>query len=54
MKSDRPIFIVGMPRSGSTLVDRIIASHPDAASMGEAPVFESCVPQAPDLTPAKR
>jgi tetratricopeptide (TPR) repeat protein len=30
------IFIVGMPRSGSTLIERIIASHPRAASVGES------------------
>ena len=26
--SDRPVFIVGMPRSGTTLVEQIAASHP--------------------------
>ncbi|REJ92991.1 MAG: sulfotransferase family protein [Planctomycetota bacterium] len=35
LETDVPIFVVGMPRSGSTLVDRIISSHPDAASAGE-------------------
>ncbi len=33
--SDRPVFVVGMPRSGTTLVEQIIASHPDAGSAGE-------------------
>jgi Flp pilus assembly protein TadD len=33
--SNRPIFIVGFPRSGTTLVEQIIASHPDAAAGGE-------------------
>ena len=28
-KSIEPIFIVGMPRSGTTLVEQIISSHPD-------------------------
>ncbi|MEM6566878.1 MAG: sulfotransferase [Planctomycetota bacterium] len=32
-----PILIVGMPRSGSTLVEQILASHPDAAGVGEVP-----------------
>ena len=31
----RPIFIVGMPRSGSTLVEQILASHPEVAGTGE-------------------
>lgn len=31
----RPIFIVGLPRSGSTLVDRILSSHGSVASRGE-------------------
>ena len=33
--SDRPIFIVGLPRSGSTLIEQILASHPDVAGGGE-------------------
>ncbi|GLQ22436.1 hypothetical protein GCM10007853_03100 [Algimonas ampicilliniresistens] len=32
---ERPVFIVGLPRSGTTLVDRIITSHPEAESVGE-------------------
>jgi tetratricopeptide (TPR) repeat protein len=30
-----PIFIVGMPRSGSTLIEQILAAHPDVTSLGE-------------------
>ncbi len=33
--SDQPIFIVGMPRSGTTLVEQIIASHPQTEGGGE-------------------
>jgi tetratricopeptide (TPR) repeat protein len=33
--SDVPIFIVGMPRCGSTLVEQILASHPDVFGAGE-------------------
>lgn len=33
--SMRPVFIVGMPRSGTTLVEQIIASHPEAFGAGE-------------------
>ena len=33
--SDGPIFVMGMPRTGTTLVDRILSAHPDVASAGE-------------------
>ncbi len=35
--SDVPVFIIGMPRSGSSLVEQIIASHPRAAGTGALP-----------------
>jgi Flp pilus assembly protein TadD len=35
----RPLFVVGMPRSGTTLVERILAAHPMAHGCGELPVF---------------
>jgi len=34
-----PIFVLGLPRSGTTLVDRIISSHSNVESMGEVPDF---------------
>ncbi len=33
----RPIFIVGMPRSGTSLVEQILSSHPDVYGGGELP-----------------
>ncbi len=33
--SIEPIFVVGMPRTGTTLVDRILSSHHDVISAGE-------------------
>ncbi|MEZ6241601.1 MAG: tetratricopeptide repeat protein [Phycisphaerales bacterium] len=30
-----PVFIVGMPRSGTTLIEQIIAAHPKGAGVGE-------------------
>ncbi|HZS82331.1 MAG TPA: sulfotransferase [Stellaceae bacterium] len=38
-----PVFIVGMPRSGSTLVEQILASHPRAAAVGERLDFRDAV-----------
>ena len=35
--SAKPVFIVGMPRSGTTLMERIIASHPQGGGAGELP-----------------
>ena len=34
-ESEIPVFIVGMPRCGSTLVEQIISSHPRAYGVGE-------------------
>jgi Tfp pilus assembly protein PilF len=33
--SDQPIFVLGMPRSGTTLVERILHAHPDVEGTGE-------------------
>jgi Flp pilus assembly protein TadD len=38
-----PIFILGMPRSGSTLVEQILASHPKVHAAGEIKDFDSVV-----------
>ena len=35
--SEVPVFIVGMMRSGSTLVEQIMASHPGVVALGEQP-----------------
>jgi tetratricopeptide (TPR) repeat protein len=39
--SKKAVFIVGLPRSGTTLVERIIASHPEAHGAGELTEIEN-------------
>lgn len=52
--SDEPIFVVGMPRSGTTLVERIISSHPHVYSAGELPNFGVLLKQMSGIrTPAQ-
>ena len=37
--SAEPIFVFGLPRSGTTLVERILSSHPDVHAAGELQNF---------------
>jgi tetratricopeptide (TPR) repeat protein len=41
--SDAPIFIVGLPRSGSTLIEQILASHSDVEGTAELPYIPMLV-----------
>jgi len=40
-----PIFVVGMPRTGTTLVDRILSSHRDVGSAGELQAMPLAIKQ---------
>jgi tetratricopeptide (TPR) repeat protein len=44
-----PILIVGMPRSGSTLVEQILTSHPGVAGGGELAFWNDRAPLHADL-----
>lgn len=44
----QPIFIVGMPRSGSTLVEQILASHSRVRGGGELPYFPRALERVAD------
>jgi tetratricopeptide (TPR) repeat protein len=41
VQSDVPVFVVGMPRSGTTLVEQIIHAHPQAFGAGELPDIDN-------------
>jgi len=54
--SEQPVFIIGMPRSGTTLVEQILASHPDVFGAGELATLERVAMArfGPGLTPLMR
>ena len=48
-----PIFIVGLPRSGSTLIEQILASHPSVDGTMELPNVLNIVAQLDNLAPGR-
>lgn len=46
VSDDAPVFIIGMPRTGTTLVDRILSSHPAMESAGELQAMPLAVKMA--------
>ncbi|MEP7186409.1 MAG: sulfotransferase [Rhodanobacter sp.] len=48
-----PIFIVGMPRSGTTLLDRMLSAHSDVTSAGEIIDFWRQLHWVADVPPAR-
>ena len=49
-----PIFVVGQPRTGTTLVERIITSHSQVYSAGELRQFGTCIRRLSDYREPKR
>lgn len=62
----QPVFVLGMPRSGTSLAEQVLASHPDVAGAGELGLMEDTISEAvrlagvdfpecvPRLSPAQR
>jgi hypothetical protein len=60
-RSPKPVFIVGFPRCGSTLLEEKLSGHPEIAALGERPEFQKILrligknhptrPQYPDWAP---
>jgi Flp pilus assembly protein TadD len=38
-----PVFIVGFPRSGTTMLEQMLDAHPRFVSMDEQPILQSCI-----------
>lgn len=49
--SSRPVFIVGMPRSGTSLAEQILASHPTMHGAGELVYWSQALADWPFETP---
>jgi tetratricopeptide (TPR) repeat protein len=48
----RPVFIVGMPRSGSTLIEQIVSNHPDVYGAGEVKYLSVALSRVRDRFPS--
>jgi tetratricopeptide (TPR) repeat protein len=46
-----PILIVGLPRSGTSLLERIVSSHPEVRGRGELDFWNECGPRWADAEP---
>jgi len=58
-RSEAPVFIAGMPRSGTSLLDQIVHAHPKGAGVGELETLEQFFDQVmaaykPDAPEGKR
>jgi tetratricopeptide (TPR) repeat protein len=55
LDTERPVFVVGMPRSGTTLVEQVLASHPRVFGAGELRLVRQTFETIPAATghPAK-
>jgi hypothetical protein len=49
--TDQPVFIVGLPRSGTTLTEQILASHPMLHGAGELPDLPRLAALAAPVSP---
>lgn len=46
----QPVFVLGMPRSGTSLAEQILSSHPQVAGAGEVSLMEDTIAEAARVT----
>lgn len=51
---EQPIFVIGLPRTGTTLTERILSSHPDVESAGELMAMPRAVKHLSGLSSRRR
>ncbi|HTO42313.1 MAG TPA: sulfotransferase, partial [Rhizomicrobium sp.] len=51
--SDLPVFIVGMPRSGTTLTEQILAAHPHVFAGGELETMHKLAGFSEEISPSR-
>ncbi len=54
LASERPVFVVGMPRSGTSLTEQILASHPQVHGAGELLYWNFAADEERAASPAQR
>ncbi len=48
--SRRPVFVLGLPRSGTTLIEQVLASHPQVYGAGELRLARQSFETIPEVT----
>ncbi|NQU57368.1 MAG: sulfotransferase [Rhodospirillales bacterium] len=51
--SERPVFVCGMPRSGTTLTEQVLCSHPDVFGAGELGIVPAITRMMPPVLKVK-
>jgi tetratricopeptide (TPR) repeat protein len=49
LETTRPVFIIGLPRSGTTLIEQVLASHPEVHGAGEVTLVRRSFEELPGL-----
>jgi Sulfotransferase family len=51
---ERPVFVVGSPRSGTTFTGSALGSQPGWVDLGEVPLLKAAVPRLAELPPEEQ